>query len=134
MLIVILDGYTANPGDLSWAELEALAPCSVVDKTDAHAVIPGIGAAEIVLTTKTPLPGDVPAALPHLKLISVLGTGYNVVEVAAAKADHPLIAAKHCVITPHIAWATRAARRRLISTSADTIAAFLAATQQHVVT
>ncbi len=82
---MILDGYTANPGDLSWAELEALAPCSVV-------------------------------------------------EVAAAKADHPLIAAKHCVITPHIAWATRAARRRLISTSADTIAAFLAATQQHVVT
>lgn len=86
MQIVILDGYTANPGDLSWAELEALAPCSVFDKTDAHAVISRIGAAEIVLTNKTPLPADVLAALPHLKLISVLGTGYNVVDVAAAKA------------------------------------------------
>ena len=85
MQIVILDGYTANPGDLSWAELEALGPCTVFDHTEAEAVISRIGAAEIVLTNKTPLPADVLAALPHLKLISVLGTGFNVVDVAAAK-------------------------------------------------
>ena len=87
MQIVILDGYTANPGDLSWAELEALGPCTVFDRTEAEAVISRIGAAEIVLTNKTPLPAEVLAALPHLKLISVLGTGFNVVDVAAAK-DH----------------------------------------------
>lgn len=85
MQIVILDGYTANPGDLSWAELEALGPCTVFDRTEAEAVISRIGAAEIVLTNKTPLPAEVLAALPHLQLISVLGTGFNVVDVAAAK-------------------------------------------------
>ena len=99
MQIVILDGYTANPGDLSWAELEALAPCSVFDTTDAHAVISRIGAAEIVLTNKTPLPADVLAALPHLQLISVLGTSYNVVDVAAARAPSRRVAPSSTSIT-----------------------------------
>ena len=86
MQIVILDGYTANPGDLSWQEIEALGPCTVFDNTETPAVLSRIGDAEIVLTNKTPLPADLLARLPHLKLISVLGTGFNVVDVAAATA------------------------------------------------
>lgn len=105
MQIVILDGYTANPGDLSWAEIKALGPCSVFNKTEPQAVISRIGDAEIVLTNKTQLPADELAALPHLKLISVLGTGFNVVDVAAAKSLGITVCNVPAYSTPGVAQA-----------------------------
>jgi glycerate dehydrogenase len=105
MQIVILDGYTANPGDLSWQDIEALGPCTVFDRTDADAVVSRVGHAEVVLTNKTPLPADTLAALPHLKLISVLGTGFNVVDVAAARARGITVCNVPAYSTPGVAQA-----------------------------
>lgn len=88
MKIVILDGYTENPGDLSWAELEQLGELTVYDRTshtDIQEVINRIGEAEVVFTNKTPITEAVIMACPMLKFIGVLATGYNVVNVEAAK-------------------------------------------------
>ena len=86
MSIVILDGVTANPGDLSWHAIEALGPCRVFERTAAGEVVSRAADAEILLTNKTPLSAQTLAALPKLKLISVLATGVNVVDLAAARA------------------------------------------------
>ncbi|MEI6255891.1 MAG: D-2-hydroxyacid dehydrogenase [Planctomycetota bacterium] len=83
--IVILDAYTANPGDLSWAEVLSIGPCTLHDRTADTDIVPRARAADIVLTNKTVLSRDVIAALPRLKCIGVLATGYNVVDVAAAR-------------------------------------------------
>jgi len=85
MQIVVLDGYTLNPGDLSWQDLEALGPCSVHDRTPADLVVSRAREAEIVLTNKAVLSAAVIADLARLKYIAVLATGYNVVDVAAAR-------------------------------------------------
>jgi len=85
MKIVVLDGYTENPGDLSWAQLEELGELTVYDRTPADKVIERIGDAEIVLTNKTPITGETMQACPNMKFISVLATGYNIVDCAAAK-------------------------------------------------
>lgn len=88
MKIVILDGYTENPGDLSWAALEALGELTVYDRTpvgDEAEIIRRIGDAQIVLTNKTPISRAVLDACPQLCFISALATGYNVIDVAAAK-------------------------------------------------
>jgi glycerate dehydrogenase len=87
MNIVILDAYTANPGDLSWDALAALGSLAVYDRTDDADIVPRARDAEVVLTNKTVLSRDVIAALPGLKCICVLATGYNVVDIAAAR-DH----------------------------------------------
>ncbi len=88
MKIVILDGYTENPGDLSWAALEALGELKVYDRTphDPAEVIRRIGDAQAVYTNKTPLPAAVFDGCPALQFVGVLATGYNVVDVAAARA------------------------------------------------
>ncbi len=88
MKIVILDGYTENPGDLSWAALEALGELTVYDRTphDPAEVIRRIGDAQAVYTNKTPLPAAVFDGCPALRFVGVLATGYNVVDVAAARA------------------------------------------------
>ncbi len=88
MNIVILDGYTENPGDLSWAGLEALGTLTVYDRTgnDLELIAERIGDAEIVLTNKTPLPASVLQKCPCLRYIGVLATGYNIVDVEAAHA------------------------------------------------
>ena len=86
MKIVVLDGYTENPGDLSWAGLEALGDVTVYDHTPFDQTIARIGGAEIILTNKTPITAEVIAACPALKYVGVLATGYNVVDVEAAKA------------------------------------------------
>ncbi len=84
MKICILDAYTANPGDLSWEALAALAPLSVYERT-APAQVPERAAdAEIVLTNKTLLTADIMSQLPRLQYIGVLATGYDVVDVVAA--------------------------------------------------
>lgn len=82
--IVVLDGFTANPGDLSWSELEQCGALTVHDRTPAAAIVSRAADAEIVLTNKTPLTRETIAALPHLRYIGVLATGYNVVDTAAA--------------------------------------------------
>ena len=84
MKIVILDGYTANPGDLSWKELEDLGTLTVYDRTSPEETVTRANDAEIVLTNKVIINREVMAQLPHLKYIGVLATGYNVVDIEAA--------------------------------------------------
>jgi len=84
MKIVVLDGFTLNPGDLSWEGLEALGQCTVYDRTPEELVIERAAGAQIVLTNKTVLSADTLSALPVLRYISVLATGYNVVDLEAA--------------------------------------------------
>lgn len=88
MKIIVLDGYTENPGDLSWKPMEALGELTVYDRTslkDTGEVIKRIGDAQAVITNKTPLPKEVFDACPSIRYVGVLATGYNVVDVAAAK-------------------------------------------------
>ena len=85
MKTVILDGYTCNPGDLTWDELHALGPCEIHDRTPASEVVNRAGDAEIVLTNKTVLDREILGRLPKLKYIGVLATGFNVVDVKAAR-------------------------------------------------
>lgn len=85
MNIVILDGYTLNPGDQSWSELEALGACRFYDRTDAAEVIDRAQGCEIVITNKVVLNRDTLERLPRLRYIGVTATGYNVVDVAAAR-------------------------------------------------
>ena len=88
MKIVILDGYTENPGDLSWDALAALGELTVYDRssrTDQQEAIDRIGDAEIVITNKTPMTRAVLGACPSVRFIGVLATGYNVVDTACAR-------------------------------------------------
>ncbi|MDC7232635.1 MAG: D-2-hydroxyacid dehydrogenase [Spirochaetales bacterium] len=84
MKIVVLDGYTLNPGDLSWDGMKALGDFTCYDRTDASEIISRIGDAEAVITNKTPLSAETLKACPGIKYIGVLATGYNVVDVQAA--------------------------------------------------
>ena len=84
MKIVILDGYTANPGDLSWKELETLGELVVYDRTRADETVTRAADAEVVLTNKVLITKEVMAQLPRLKYVGVLATGYNVVDIEAA--------------------------------------------------
>ncbi len=84
MNIVILDGYTANPGDLSWEELSKMGVLTVYDRTRSEETIERAKDADIVLTNKVCLGRQEIEQLPRLKYIGVLATGYNVVDLAAA--------------------------------------------------
>ena len=84
MKIVILDGYSANPGDLSWKELEKLGEVTVYDRTKPSETVARAAGSDIVLTNKVVINKDVMAQLPQLKYIGVLATGYNVVDIDAA--------------------------------------------------
>ena len=88
MKIVVLDGYTENPGDLSWEELGKLGELTVYDRTsltDEAETIARIGDAEIVFTNKTPITRKVLDACPGIRFISLLATGYNCVDYAYAR-------------------------------------------------
>lgn len=85
MKIVVLDGFTMNPGDLSWNELEKLGSLSVYDRTSADQVVERSADAEAVLTNKTVLDASTLRSLPKLKYVGVLATGYNVVDINTAK-------------------------------------------------
>ena len=91
MKIVILDGYAANPGDLSWEEVKALGECTIYDRTLPCDVVPRAEGAEIVLTNKTRIEAHHIAALPQLKYIGVLATGYNIVDTEAARQHGVLV-------------------------------------------
>lgn len=88
MKIVILDGYTENPGDLSWAGFEAFGDLTVYDRTplsDNKMIIDRIGNAEVVYTNKTPIRREVIETCSNLKFIGILATGYDIVDTVAAK-------------------------------------------------
>ena len=85
MKIVVLDGYAANPGDLSWEGMKVLGECTIYDRTAPEEVLERAAGAEAILTNKVIINADHMAALPELKYIGVLATGYNVVDTAAAK-------------------------------------------------
>jgi len=83
---VVLDGYTLNPGDLSWDGFKKLADIEVHDRTPANLILKRAAGAEILHTNKTPLTADTIQQLPKLKYIGVLATGYNIVDAKAARA------------------------------------------------
>ncbi|MEL7647848.1 MAG: D-2-hydroxyacid dehydrogenase [Sedimentibacter sp.] len=85
MKIVVLDGYTLNPGDLSWDRIMELGVVTVYDRTPEELTAERIGDAEIVLTNKSPVTRETMEKCSNLKFISVLATGYNIVDTAAAK-------------------------------------------------
>lgn len=85
MKIVILDGYTENPGDLSWEGFAALGSLMVYDRTAVEDTAARIGDADAVIVNKVPVSRAVMESCPNIKYIGVLATGYNVVDVAAAK-------------------------------------------------
>jgi glycerate dehydrogenase len=85
MQIVVLDGFTLNPGDLSWEALSASGTWTIHDRTAQEDILPRAQDAQSLLTNKTPLSRDTIAALPRLRYIGVLATGYNIVDVDAAR-------------------------------------------------
>ena len=86
MKIVVLDGYGLNPGDLSWNGMNALGELTVYDRTSPSEMLERSQGAEVLITNKTLITADNMAELPELKYIGVLATGYNVVDIDAAKA------------------------------------------------
>jgi len=85
MKITVLDGYTLNPGDNPWDGVEALGETAVYERTPAELILERAQGSEVLLTNKTPLSSETMAQLPDLKFISVLATGYNVVDIDAAR-------------------------------------------------
>ena len=85
MMIVILDGSGANPGDLTWGPVEALGELTVYDYTAPSDTIAHIADAQIVLTNKTVISRAVLEACPAIRYVGVIATGYNVVDLAACR-------------------------------------------------
>lgn len=85
MKIVILDGYSVNPGDLSWKELEACGELTVYDRTNTEDILKRTKNADAILTNKVVISSEIIDKLPNLKYIGVLATGYNVVDIETAK-------------------------------------------------
>ena len=102
MKIVVLDGYTLNPGDLSWEELNKLGECTIYDRTSGNEVLERAKGAEILLTNKTVLTAEHIQALPDLKYIGVLATGYNIVDIPAAKEHNIVVANIPAYSTPSV--------------------------------
>ena len=85
MKIVMLDAHTANPGDVSWAPFEAIAPCVMHPRTPVAETVARCAGAPIVITNKAPMTREIIEALPDLKYIGVIATGFNIVDTVAAK-------------------------------------------------
>jgi len=90
--IVVLDGFTENPGDLSWSAFEDLGSLQVYDRTPSDQIVSRIGGADIVYTNKTPIDMETLDKCPNIRFIGVLATGYNVVDCDAAQAKGILVA------------------------------------------
>lgn len=86
MRITVLDGHTLNPGDNPWTEIGALGELTVHDRTPAELIVERAKGADIILTNKVPLSAEALAQLPNLKFVSVLATGYNIIDTAACAA------------------------------------------------
>lgn len=91
MKLVVLDGYTLNPGDLSWDALPDGVECQVFDRTAPNELYERAKNADILLTNKTPLMSSILTLLPSLKYIGVLATGYNIVDVAQATRQNVIV-------------------------------------------
>ena len=85
MKIVVLDGYAANPGDISWDELKEFGELTVYPRSKPEEVVSRIGDAEIILTNKVLMNAELLKQLPKLKYIGILATGYNTVDLDAAR-------------------------------------------------
>lgn len=92
MKIVVLDGYTLNPGDLDWAPLLAVGECTIHERTKSAQTIDRLQGAEVALTNKVLLDRQTLAQLPDLRYVGVIATGYNVVDVVAAKEQGIVVA------------------------------------------
>jgi glycerate dehydrogenase len=117
--IVVLDGYTLNPGDLSWAPLEELGQVELHDHSTPDLVAARSAGADILLTNKTVLSGELIRALPELRFIGVLATGYNVVDVVAAKERGIPVSNVPGYGTPSVAQAVFALLLELASHTGD---------------
>ena len=106
--IVILDGFVANPGDLSWEPLAELGELTVHEYTAPQDVVARIGDAPIILTNKTVISAEVMTACPNLRYIGVLATGYNVVDIAEAKKRGIVVTNVPAYSTPTVAQFTMA--------------------------
>ena len=91
MNIVILDGYTLNPGDLSWSELSEIGEITVYDRTPKDLILERSAEAEIILTNKTPLTKETLKQLPKLKYVGVLATGFDIVDIEVAKEQNIVV-------------------------------------------
>jgi len=91
MKIVILDGYTENPGDLSWKGFEKLGELTIYDRTAKEEIVSRIGDAEIIITNKTPISAETFAACPNIKYVGVLATGFNVVDINVARQNSVVV-------------------------------------------
>jgi glycerate dehydrogenase len=116
MKIVVLDGHTLNPGDLSWDELKALGPCEIFERTPPGEITQRAAEAEIVITNKAVLAREQILGLPKLRYIGVTATGYNIVDIAAARE-------RSIIVTNVPAYGTR-------SVAQHTFALLLELTQQ----
>ncbi len=92
MKIVVLDGYTLNPGDLSWDGLKQIGEVIIYDRTPKEKVLERSKDAEVILSNKTPVGEDIIMQLPSLKFIGVLATGFNVIDIEAAKKQSVIVA------------------------------------------
>ena len=126
MRIVVLDGYTLNPGDNPWDPVARLGPLTVFDRTPAALVVERGRGAEILLTNKTPLGAASLAELPALRFIAVLATGYDVVDVAAARAREIPVSNVPVYGTDSVAQHTFALLLELCNHAADHAAAVAA--------
>jgi glycerate dehydrogenase len=108
MNIVVLDGYTLNPGDLSWDDLRSLGPCEIHDRTSNEDLLQRAGVAEILLTNKTVLNAGQIQQLPRLRYIGVLATGTNVVDLSVARE-------RNVIVTNVPAYGTRSVAQTTIA-------------------
>ncbi len=103
MNIVVTDGYTLNPGDLSWNEIEELGAITVYERTAPSELAARAREAEVLLTNKTPVDAAAMALLPRLRYIGVLATGYNVVDLAGAARRGVVVTNIPAYSTPSVA-------------------------------
>lgn len=106
--IVYLDSYTANPGDLSWDELQQLGSFTAYDRTAPDEIVPRAIDAEIILTNKVVFSADLMAQLPRLRYIGVTATGYNIVDTDAARA-------RGIIVTNIPAYSTRSVAQQVFA-------------------
>ncbi len=100
--IVVLDGFTLNPGDLDWTQLQSQGEVHIFDRTPPELLLERASGAEILIVNKQVINGDAMAALPNLKLIAVSATGYNNVDTAAAQEKNIAVANVSGYSTPAV--------------------------------
>ena len=104
--IVVLDGYTENPGDLSWDGLKQFGEVTVYDRTPKDQVIARIGGAQAIFSNKVVIDAQIMDACPMMKFVGLLSTGYNVVDIATAKARGIVVCNIPAYSTPSVAQMT----------------------------